>query len=223
MRLLIVDDDLELLETLVSALNKHYIIDTATTYEQGEYLAITNDYDLLILDFNLPDGNGVELCQFLRKDNCRVPILMLTGRSEVADKVIALDKGVDDYLLKPFSSQELLARIRALLRRQPLQVLQTELVLHDLTINLATGEVLQNNEPINLRPKEFQILEFLVRNRGQIVKRQRLLDHLWQDTKTPNTNAIDVHIKQLRKKINSFSSQKPIVIKSIYGLGYQLT
>jgi OmpR-family two-component system manganese-sensing response regulator len=197
-------------------------VDVAYTAERGEYLAAIHEYDAMIVDFNLPDGTGVELCTKLRADNCKTPILMLTGRGDVDDKVLALDGGVDDYLTKPFSTKELLARIRALFRRNPLLTPQTILQYGDITIDINSGAVKKANQEIHLRRKERQILEFFVRHRGQIIKRDMLLEHIWDETDEPNTNAIDVHIRQLRKKLLKNSNDTSIFIKSIYGLGYQL-
>ncbi len=222
MRLLIIDDDVELVETLTHALQSRYLVDTAYTAERGEYLAAIHEYDAMIVDFNLPDETGVELCIKLRADHCKTPILMLTGRSEVEDKVLALDGGVDDYLTKPFSTKELLARIRALFRRNPLLTPQRTLQYGDITIDINSGTVTKANQEIHLRRKERQILEFFVRHRGQIIKRDMLLEHIWDETDEPNTNAIDVHIRQLRKKLLINSHDTSIFIKSIYGLGYQL-
>jgi OmpR-family two-component system manganese-sensing response regulator len=222
MRLLIIDDDVELVATLSHALHSWYLVDVAYTAERGEYLAAIHEYDAMIVDFNLPDGTGVELCTKLRADNCKTPILMLTGRGDVDDKVLALDGGVDDYLTKPFSTKELLARIRALFRRNPLLTPQTILQYGDITIDINSGAVKKANQEIHLRRKERQILEFFVRHRGQIIKRDMLLEHIWDETDEPNTNAIDVHIRQLRKKLLKNSNDTSIFIKSIYGLGYQL-
>ncbi len=222
MRLLIIDDDVTLAKSLYSSLKKTYAVDLAHTADQGEYEAVTNDYDALILDFNLPEKTGVELCRMLRSDGCRAPILMLTGRGDVEDKVLALDSGVDDYLMKPFSSKELQARLRALLRRQPLSSVGNALIYKDISLDLNSGEVKKKNQVIVLRRKELQILEFLLRHPGQVIKRTTLLEHVWADNAEPETNSIDVHIKHLRQKLNPSISEESVIIKSVYGLGYQL-
>jgi len=223
MRLLIIDDDIELVETLTHTLKKQYAVDVAYTASDGECSANTHDYDVLIIDFNLPDQSGVVLCKQLREGGCRIPILMLTGRNAMQDIVLALDHGADDYLTKPFSTPEFLARIRALFRRNALITPQTFLKHGDLLIDLSTGTVTRKNLRISLRRKEFQILEFLLRNRGQIIQRHTLLEHIWNEDREPTTNSIDVHIKQLRKKLFPDKPHTATFIKSIYGLGYQIT
>lgn len=223
MRLLIIDDDVVLANSLQTSLKQSYAIDLSFNAEMGEYLATTNDYDAIIIDFNLPDKTGVELCVHLRNDGCRVPILMLTGRSEINDKVYALDSGVDDYLIKPFSTKELQARIRALFRRQPMLNSKNILTHGEISMDLNLRTVKKNNQLIQLRRKEFQILEFLLRNRGQVVRREVLLEHVWSGDHEPNTNSIDVHIKQLRKKLKQDALESSSsFIESIYGFGYQI-
>lgn len=221
MHILIIDDDRVLVQSLFTSLQKEYAIDTAYTAEQGEYLATIGEYDAIIIDFNLPDKTGVTLCDLLRRDGCRIPIVMLTGRTDVDDKILALDGGVDDYITKPFSSSELRARLRALMRRNPMTA-QNILCHGEITIDLNNRVVTKNNQKILLGRKEFDILEYLMRNRGRVVRREMLHEHIWGGEREPNTNSIETHIKQIRKKLHPNSIDKSSFIKSVYGLGYQI-
>lgn len=148
---------------------------------------------------------------------------MLSGREMVTEKVHALDSGVDDYVLKPCSAEELNARIRALLRRHPLETFQNTIVHHNVSLDLDSGKVSKNNITIKLRKKESQILELLLRHKGKVVRRDTLLNHIWGSEEVPPTNSIEVHITQLRKKLQNITQNNPFSIQSVYGLGYQIT
>lgn len=225
MRLLIVDDDQKVSKALSLVLKHAYEVDVATTAEQGELLATTNDYDLLILDRRLPDKSGITLSHLLRREQLHVPILMISGLTDVEQKVTALDNGVDDYLVKPFSTAEFLARVRALLRRSPLIIPQSVMKLGEVTINLSTAVVSDAHHQVSLRKKELQILEILLHHHGQTVSRQILLDHVWCGNKEPCTNCLEVHIEQLRRKMAPFFAnrgERGQFIKTVYGFGYRL-
>ncbi|MBI2039655.1 response regulator transcription factor [Candidatus Microgenomates bacterium] len=219
MKILVVDDDQEIVDTLKDQLTAYFIIETAQTGEEGEFLAQVNDYDLIILDYLLPDISGLEICQKLRENNIKTPILMLTGKDEVAEKVKALNVGIDDYLTKPFNFDELLARIKALLRRP--HPIQSNLInVGDLTIDLDKGVVRRGQKVIHLRRKELYLLEYLARNVGRVISREMILEHVWDSTEEPLTNTVDVHIKYLRDHVDREFNKK--LIKTVHGLGYKL-
>ena len=189
--------------------------------EAGQRRIETNykDYDLIILDLMLPKRNGFEVCKNVRQADIVTPILILTARDAVEDKVYALDEGADDYLVKPFSFQELLARIRALLRR-PEQVLPVELNIKDLNLNSSTRRVTRLNREIPLTLKEFGLLEYLMRHPNQVLTREQILDHLWDFAFDSFSNVVDVHIKNLRKKVDGEYNEK--LLETIRGVGYRI-
>lgn len=219
MKILVVDDDQQILDTLKDQLSTYFMIETATKGEEGEFLAQVNDYDLIILDYMLPDISGLEICQKLRDNNIKTPILMLTGKGEVEEKVQALNLGIDDYLTKPFNIDELLARVRALLRRP--QIIQSNVIkVGDLVIDLDKGIVRRGQKTIHLRRKELYLLEYLARNVGRVISREMILEHVWDSDDEPITNTVDVHIKYLRDSIDRQFEKK--LIKTIHGFGYKL-
>ncbi len=219
MRILIVEDDEELAKTLSDELRSHYAVDIAISGKEGEVLALSFTYDLILLDYNLPDIDGVTLCKRLRNE-LATPILMLTGRAELKDKVTALDAGVDDYITKPFIVDELLARMRAVLRRPKQSLKSNILIVGDLKIDLNRQKVKRGNKSVRLRRKEFSILEYLARNAGRIVSRDMILEHVWESASEPDVNIVDVHIKYLRDHIDRGFEKR--VIKTVYGVGYTL-
>lgn len=178
----------------------------------------TVTYDAIVLDRMLPDYDGSELCRNLRREGVRTPILMLTARDSVDDRVGGLDAGADDYLIKPFSFPELLARIRALSRR-PADVLGTELTAGDLRLDSATRRVWRGSEEIELPNKEFRILELLMRNAGRVMTRDMIANHVWDYEFLNTTNVIDVHVRRLRERLND-----PVpggMIQTVRGVGYR--
>jgi DNA-binding response OmpR family regulator len=220
MRLLIVEDEIETAKTVQESLTPLYIVDVAYTGRAGLMQAQINDYDLLILDNILPDLNGIDICRELRTNNISTPILMLTGKQEVTEKVKAFDSGADDYLTKPFSIVELQARIRALLRRNTAHLTTDRLMVADLEVEIATRRVSRQGKVIFLRRKEYALLEYLLRNRGRVVTRAMILEHVWDDGGSVLTNTVDVHIKYLRDKIDrGFPAQ---LIKTVSGVGYKI-
>lgn len=203
MRLLIVEDDRDIASSLAKILKEHsYSVDVASDGERGYFLASTNSYDLIILDFNLPLLNGREVVTKLRADGSSVPILMLTVRDQASEKAELLNLGADDYLAKPFVVTELLARVKAILRR-PLQRLQSVLSCGELSIESDQFSVRRGKKKIFLSSKEFSLLEFLMINKGRIVSRQEIMEHVWDENANPFSNTIEVHIKNLRKKLGS--------------------
>jgi DNA-binding response OmpR family regulator len=219
MRILIVDDEPELLEQLRQVLaEQRYDIDSAVDGEMALDKVFDNLYDLILLDIMLPKQDGLAVLQEIRQAKIGTPILILTAKGEVPDKIKGLDEGADDYLAKPFSVAELLARIRALLRRSSEHGVPV-LGVKDLQLNTVTREVTRGDVPIKLTPKEFSILEFLLYNKNRAVSRFSLAEHVWGEDFDPFTmsNYIDVHIKNLRQKIGDVDGS---VIQTIWGVGY---
>jgi DNA-binding response OmpR family regulator len=220
MKLLIIDDDHETAATLVDELSDHFTVDVAFNGEDAEYLLSVHSYDLLLLDYILPDTNGLELCKKIRQKEIRIPILMLTGENSIDKKVSALNTGTDDYLTKPYSIEELIARIRALLRRSNTTIKTNALLVDDLSINLDTKVVQRAGKEIPLRRKEFDILEYLMRNPGRVISREMLLDQVWDSSHDSLTNIIDVHINSLRDRVDKPFPKK--LIKTVHGFGYKI-
>jgi len=219
MRILIVDDEPDLCQQIAQSLKQQqYAVDTAGDGNLALEKIFTDPYDLIVLDIMLPEKDGYAVLGELRSEGMSVPVLMLTAKGEVTDRVKGLDLGADDYLHKPFSMAELLARIRALLRRSHEQV-SSQLIIGDLCLDTNTRMVTLGGEPISLTPKEFSLLEFLIYNRNRAVSRFSMAEHVWGDAFDPFTmsNNIDVHIKNLRKKIND---QEGILIVTVRGVGY---
>lgn len=220
MRLLIIEDDKLLANTLKDKLRQSYAVDIALSGKDGLYQAQVTHYDIISLDIVLPDIDGVDLCCKLRASGVKTPILMLTGSEAIAEKVKALDAGADDYLTKPFSFDELTARLRALLRRSPEVFEPLELRVNDLVIDIKRRTVTREGQTIALRRKEFDLLEYLARNTGRVLSRGMILEHVWNNDAELYTNTIDVHIKNLRDRIDRDFRQK--LIKTVHGLGYKL-
>lgn len=219
MNILIVDDDTGLLAQLKTTLKrKHYGVDIAENGEQALDKIFDIPYDLILLDIMLPRMDGLSVLQEIRKAGMDMPILMLTARSDVQDRVKGLDYGADDYLAKPFSMAELMARIRAMLRRKGNK--NPILEVGTVCLNTVKRTVLMNGEQIHLTAKEFSILEFLLHNKGSVVSRFNLAEHIWGEEFDPfsMSNYVDVHIKNLRKKITAYE-EKP-VIRTIRGIGF---
>ncbi|MCL5411657.1 MAG: response regulator transcription factor [Patescibacteria group bacterium] len=219
MRILIIEDEKETALTIKEGLKKEYVVEISSEGEEGEYLALHNVYDFYIIDLNLPDKNGVEICRSIRGKEITTPILILTGEDDVSQKVAALDIGADDYLTKPFSFDELKARIRALLRRKS-NLDGNVLNVGNLTLDLEKRTVKRENYEIQLRPKEFALLEYMMRNQGRVVTRSMILDHAWESTTESFYNTVDVHIKYLRDRIDRNFDKK--LIKTVYGSGYKI-
>lgn len=221
MRILLVDDEPELLEQVGRMLRKqNYTVDTAMDGATALEQLFAEPYDLVLLDIMLPEQDGFAVLRELREEKITTPVLMLTARGEVDDRVKGLDLGADDYLAKPFSMAEMLARIRALLRRGGTHG-SSILQLKDLRLNTATREVSCNNQAVSLTPKEFSLLEFLLYNKNRAVSRFSLAEHVWGDDFDPFTmsNNIDVHIKNIRRKINDADGK---LIGTVRGIGYMI-
>jgi len=220
MRLLIIEDHKDTALTLKEEFAKHFVTEIAYTGEDGEYKAQVNGYDVIVLDYLLPDINGLEICKKLRENNIQAPIIMLTGENTTQKKVALLDAGADDYVTKPFNFEELLARIRALLRRNSETFQTNVLSLADLCLDAQRKTVTREKTSITLRRKEFYLLEYLMRNAGRVVTREMILNHAWDSSTESVNNIVDVHIKYLRDRIDKPFEKK--LIKTIHGLGYKI-
>lgn len=224
MRLLIIEDDLDTSEYLAERLKENcFAVDCAYDGSHGLQLAKTSDYDLILLDYALPKKDGITLCNEIRNqsnENRRhVPIIMISVTHDVENKVKALGRGIDDYVTKPFFFDELLARIHAILRR-PKSMTHTQFELDDLTLDTSTQKVSRGSKSIYLTKKEFALLEYLMRNKGSVVSRGSITEHVWDMNIDPVSNTIEMHILNLRKKLELPKKKK--LIHSIPGRGYKL-
>ncbi|HKV39486.1 MAG TPA: response regulator transcription factor [Blastocatellia bacterium] len=220
MRILVVEDEIGLANSLVAGLKEEcYAVDRAGDGEEAEFMAETNDYDLLVLDVMIPKVDGFQVCRHLRERKVTTPILILTALDSIADKVRGLDCGADDYLTKPFSFEEFLARVRALLRRGPL-VGQSTLEYKDIHMDLIAHQVTRDSRKIDLTGKEYALLEFFLRNPERIVSRSQLAEHVWDQYFDPLSNVIDVSISHLRKKVEIDGGHR--ILHSVRGMGYIL-
>ena len=219
MRILVVEDEKKIAGFIKRGLKEEgYAVDVAADGDEGYELASVNDYDLIILDIMLPKCDGVTLCKKLRSDRVETPVIMLTAKTSVQDKVTGLDAGANDYLTKPFAFEELLARMRVLLRRtvQP----ATRLQVADLVLDLLSHKVTRAGRDIVLSSREFALLDYLMRNAGTVVTRTMISEHVWDIDFDTNTNVIDVYINYLRNKIDADFDKK--LIQTIRGRGYTL-
>lgn len=221
MKILIIEDDHSLLEnTQTQFMKAGFGVDAAATAEEGLSFLDVNEYDSIVLDINLPDGNGFEICEKVRKQENTTPIIIMTARDAVSDKIKGLDLGADDYVLKPVDSQELIARVKALIRRnskKPLSVL----TIGDLEIDTQTRRVVRAGTEIELPSKEFAVLELLARHSDEVVTRSMLMEHIWGSDFETFSNVVDVYIRNLRKKIDAGRQKK--LIHTIRGGGYSLS
>lgn len=220
MKILIVDDEYSLLEQLQQIFEgQRYTVETAMDGEEAFDKLFEAPFDLIILDIMMPGVDGLTVLQKIRKAGIKTPVLMLTAKGDVDDKIRGLDLGADDYLPKPFSLNELMARVRALFRRSGSQV-ESVLQVYDLKLDTVTREVTKDGKPVELTPREFSILEFLFYNKNRVVSRFSLAEHVWGDAFDPfsMSNFMDVHIKNLRHKIGDFGHNK--IIQTIRGVGY---
>ncbi len=219
-RILVVDDDQRLCEVVKRGLEENtYAVDCVHDGEDGESYGAEEVYNLIILDIMMPKKSGVEVCRNLRARNINTPILMLTAKDTVDDRVKGLDTGADDYLVKPFSFTELLARVRALLRRQG-QVRSPELTAGDLTMNTVTRDVRWQQQQIDLTSKEYAILEYLMRHPNAVISRIMIEEHAWDYNFDSLSNLVDVYIRRLRQKIDP--EQGKDIIQTVRGAGYRL-
>lgn len=221
MRILIVEDDVHLAEILTEALTvRQYVVDVAKDGEAAWNWVEALDYDLIVLDVTLPKLDGVSFCQRLRGRNSSLPVLMLTARDTVADKITGLDAGADDYVVKPFDLQELMARIRALLRRGGAAATPS-LSWGNLRLNSSTYEVTYQEQPLHLTPKEYALLELLVSNGRRVLSRSGIIERIWSLEDPPTEETVKSHIKSLRMKLRTAGAPEDL-IETVHGLGYRL-
>jgi len=220
MRLLLVEDEKKVSAFIKKGLEEEgYAVDLASDGEEGQFMGLDGVHDLIILDINLPGKDGLSVLQELRRKKITAPVLLLTVRAAIEDKVIGLDTGADDYLTKPFSFQELLARIRALIRRQT-DAESPLLKVADLTLDPARRRVFSGEKKIELTAKEFALLDYFMRHPDRVLTRTMIAEHVWDYDFDPMTNVIDVYVNYLRKKIETGDGQK--LIHTIRGVGYVL-
>lgn len=221
MKLLLVEDDKEISELLVEVLaGEQYLVDLAIDGESGWDFVETCDYDLILLDVMLPKLNGVDLCRRLRAKEYQMPILMLTAQDSTQAQIDGLDAGADDYVVKPYKLGELLARIRALLRRKTVSV-SPVLQWGDLSLDSNTCQVTYKNQALKLTPKEYRLLELFLRNGSNLLSRSKILDNLWSFDEPPDENTVKAHMRRLRQKLSKAGAADDF-IETVYGLGYRL-
>lgn len=220
MRILLVEDEIKLSNATKRALElQKYTVDTAYNGKNALDLAIGEKFDLIILDLMLPGLSGLEVCKKIREEKIHTPVLMLTAKGQTADKVLGLDIGADDYMVKPFSFEELFARIRALVRR-PVNTHETILKIGNLSLDPNTFLVKRGKRIISLSTKEYAMLEYLLRNKNTVLSKEQILSHVWEYDTDVLPTTVEVHIKHLRDKIEFLDEQK--LIKTIRGRGYTI-
>lgn len=220
MRILVVEDERKVASFIKRGLEEErYIVETASDGEEGLHLAMENEFDALVLDVMLPKLDGYSIVRALRAAGKATPILMLTARGTMEDRVQGLDLGADDYLTKPFHFEELAARLRSILRRSSTEK-TTRLQVGELELDLVTHFAYRDGKEIELTTKEYALLEYLLRNRGRILSRSMIMQHVWKHNFDPESNIIDVYIKRLRQKIER--PDQPQIIQSIRGVGYRV-
>lgn len=222
MRILVIEDEAKISQALKEGLERaQYEVSTAKTGEEGFYLASTQNFDLVLLDLMLPGRDGLEILATLRKREWKTPVLILTARDTLSDRVQGLDTGADDYLVKPFAFPELLARIRALLRRGRTDT-PLRMKLADMEMDIPTRRITRQGKTLELTTREFELLEYLLRHQGQVVSREMLAREVWKEPSraTPLDNVIDVHIARLRRKVDEPFALK--LIHTVRGVGFVL-
>jgi DNA-binding response OmpR family regulator len=220
MRILIIEDQEKLANSIKKGLeNIGYAVDAIYDGASGlrRIMATPTNFDLILLDIMLPEIDGITICKKIRAENINIPVLMLTAKDTLEDKINGLDIGADDYLVKPFEFAELTARVRALLRR-PQEVLETELIGAGIKLNTINHSVSKNNKDVKLTLKEFAILELLMRNQKQVLSRDKIIAHVWDFNYDTFSNIVDVHIKNLRKKLQNKNEN---IFETIHGIGYK--
>lgn len=220
--ILAIDDDEDILKVLKANIELHKLrVITANSWTEGQNALTVNKPDLILLDIMLPDGNGVEICRFLRSQHTTIPIILLTAKDKISDKIIGLESGADDYVVKPFETLELIARIKACLRRTKPITTEDGVMIKNLYINYKKRTVTVNKRVIILTPKEYNLLCLLISNRGYIVSREEIKKELWKNTKIYEwSRVIDVHIQHLRQKLEKNPSE-PEYILTVSGIGYK--
>ena len=222
MRILVVEDEHKIGSSIKKGLEQEsYAVDLSFTGNQGYDLAVSEEYDLIILDLLLPGMNGIEIVTSLREKQIHTPILMLTAKGQIEDKVTGLNAGADDYLTKPFAFEELLARIRALIRR-PKDSLPAVLTFDDLSLDTISFNVRRDGKLINLSSKEFSLLEYLLRHQNRVLKKDQIINHVWDYDADILPNTVEVYIGYLRNKIDKPFKDKASLIQTVRGFGYKI-
>lgn len=217
MKILVVEDEVKIANSIQKGFEQEsWICDLALDGETGYDLAVSESYDVIILDLMLPKMDGISISKNLRKENIHTPILMLTAKGEIDDKVLGLNSGADDYLVKPFAFEELVARVQALARR-PERINSEELIINNLKLNTKKQEVFKNNKQIQLSKKEYQLLEYLMKNKSNVSSKEDIISHVWDYESNILPNTVEVFIKYLRNKLGKD------VIKTVRGFGYKLS
>ena len=203
MKILLIEDEKKVARFIARGLKEQrFTVDVAHNATDGEYLFGSSSYDLVILDLMLPDKDGIEVCRAIRRRKSNLPVLMLTARDTLESKVAGLDAGADDYLVKPFAFEELLARVRALTRRGATQQQSTELAAGKIRLNLLTHQCLKDKKPVSLTAMEYKVLEFFMRNVGRVITRTELYEKIWGFDFDTDTNLVDVYVNHLKKKLD---------------------
>lgn len=222
MKVLVVEDEHKIANSIKQGLvQENFTVDVAYDGIAGYDLAISEEYDVIVLDRLLPGMEGLKICQKLREQKNHTPILILTAKGQIADRVEGLEKGADDYLVKPFAFEELLARIKALGRR-PKKTLETILKLNNLSLNMKTYEVKRGNIPINLSSREFSLLEYLLRHKNEILTKDQIINHVWNYEANILPNTIEVYVGYLRNKIDKPFKESSSLIQTVRGFGYKI-
>lgn len=221
MRILLVEDDEKIASFIRKGMEQAgFAVDHAADGENGLHLALNEPYDACIIDIMLPKRDGLSLIDEIRQQGITTPVIILSAKRSVDDRVKGLQTGSDDYLVKPFAFSELLARVQALIRRANLPTLPTRLVVEDLHLDLLTREIFRGDQKIDLQPRELALLEYLMRNAGRVVSKTMILEHVWDYNFDPQTNVVDVLVCRLRTKVDRDFEQK--MIHTIRGVGYVL-
>jgi two-component system, OmpR family, response regulator len=221
MRILVVEDDHKIASFIIGGLRQEgHAVDRADNGEDGLHLALTEPYDALVIDVMLPRLDGIQLVETMRRRGVNTPVLILSAKSSVDDRVHGLRSGADDYLTKPFAFSELLARLQALMRRSSGVVDPTRLTVGNLTLDLLSRQVTREDRTIELQPREFALLEYLMRNAGRVVSKTMILEHVWDYNFDPQTNVVDVLVHRLRSKVDKHFDHK--MIQTLRGVGYVL-
>jgi len=222
MRILVVEDEHKIANSIKKGLEQEsYAVDVAFDGQEGFDLAVSEEYDLIVLDLLLPKMDGIEICSKLREKQINIPIIILTAKGQISDKVAGLDAGADDYLTKPFAFEELLARIRALTRR-PKNNVGIKLSIRDLVLDTVTYQVRREGKLIQLTAREYALLEYLLRHANQVLKKEQIINHIWNYDADVLPNTVEVYIGYLRNKIDKSFPNKPQLIQTVRGFGYKI-
>lgn len=221
MKILLVEDDKKITNLISKGLRAEgFTVDTAKDGQEGFFLSMDRPYDLIVLDLILPYVDGLEILRGIRKNGSKIPVIILSAKESVNDRVKGLSEGADDYMIKPFAIAELVARVKALMRRETFRTSETILEIANLKMDLVKREVTRNNQAIDLTTKEFSLLEYLIRHRGQPVTRNMIAENVWEQHFDTFTNVIDVYVRYLRKKVDQDYS--PRLIHTVRGVGYMV-